>query len=62
MVQATKEQLENKRAIVEKLGKVWNVINVVKSIGDALSDVSSTKLSQCDSGPNGVRRYIRRSA
>ena len=57
--QATKEQLENKKAMVEKLGRVWNVINVVKSIGEALSDVSLRNPPELDSGLFDIHRYIR---
>ena len=48
-IQATKEQLENKKAIVEKLGRVWDVINVIKSIGEVLSDVSVMEILWRDS-------------
>ena len=44
VVRATKKQLENKSIMVDRLGKVWKVINVVKSVGEAVSDVSLTLL------------------
>ena len=38
-VQATTEKVENTTVIIERLGKVWNVIDVLAKVGDALRDV-----------------------
>ena len=38
-VQATTEKVANERVIIERLGKVWNVIDVLAKVGDALRDV-----------------------
>ena len=38
-VQATTEKVEDTTVIIERLGKVWNVIDVLAKVGDALRDV-----------------------
>lgn len=40
-VDAAKGQLDNTLVVVEKLGKIWNVLKFVDSIGESLKDVSS---------------------
>ena len=38
-VQAAKEAVTKQVIIIEKLGKFWKVLDVIYSLGDALSDV-----------------------
>lgn len=38
-VTEAKVQVEKKKVIIDKLGKLWAVVNLAKSIGEALSDV-----------------------
>ena len=38
-VAAAKGQVEKKKVIIDKLGKLWAVVNLAKSVGEALSDV-----------------------
>ena len=40
-VDAAKEQVENTLVVTEKLGKIWDVLKFVDSIGESLKDVSS---------------------
>ena len=38
-VQAAREQVDGKKVIVEKLGKIWTVVEKVQAIAEAFSDV-----------------------
>ena len=38
-VAEAKVQVEKKKVIIDKLGKLWAVVNLAKSMGEALSDV-----------------------
>ena len=38
-VKATREQVENKKVIVDKLGKIWTVLTALDSVGEKVKDV-----------------------
>ena len=57
-VGATIEQVQNKIVILEKLGRFKKVLDTIKTIGEALSDVSSTARGPCIACSLCVPRFI----
>lgn len=40
-IQQANEKVDDKTVIVDKLGKIWRVLEIINSIGEPLKDVSS---------------------
>ena len=57
---AATKQAQNKKVVLEKLGKFKIVLDVIRSVGEVLSDVSVSEMSlHATCSFSGVR-YIRR--
>ena len=39
IVNAAQEKVTKKDVVIEKVGRLWSVVEIVESVGDALSDV-----------------------
>ena len=58
LVNATTDQVKNKEVVLEKLGRFKAVLNVIKSVGEALGDVSAISRSSRIACSSCVPRFI----
>ena len=63
LVNATTDQVKNKEVILEKLGRFKGVLDVIKSVGEALSDVSaisrSSRIACSSCVPRSIQQLVR---
>ena len=62
LIEATSNPVRNKEVILEKLGRFKGVLNVIKSVGEALVDVSTIAPNSCIACSSRAVRFIQRSA